>query len=89
MQVPPGFEFPVSSCQVMFTSFPLNSILNFNIKCILFQLRETGAELGRSSRIASGMIMRSMQHRLILFGVAAVFVIVIVLSIYFTVSKYT
>ena len=35
------------------------------------------------------MIMRSMQHRLILFGVAVVFVIVIVLGIYFTYSKYT
>jgi len=52
-------------------------------------LRETDAELGRSSRIISGMIMRSMQHRLILFGVAVVFVIVIVLGIYFTYSKYT
>jgi hypothetical protein len=33
--------------------------------------------------------MRSMQHRLVLFGLAVVFVIVIVLGIYFTVSKYT
>jgi vesicle transport through interaction with t-SNAREs protein 1 len=52
-------------------------------------LRETDAELGRSSRIIGGMIMRSMQHRLVLFGVAVVFVIVIVLGIYFTFNKYT
>ena len=56
---------------------------------IVFQLRETDAELGRSSRILSSMVMRSVQHRLVLFGVAIVFVIVIVLGIYFTVNKFT
>nr|CAD7258827.1 unnamed protein product [Timema shepardi] len=50
-------------------------------------LRETDAELGRSSRLLSGMIMRSIQHRFVLFGVAVVFIIVIVLGIYFTVTK--
>nr|CAD7461237.1 unnamed protein product [Timema tahoe] len=51
------------------------------------RLRETDAELGRSSRLLSGMIMRSIQHRFVLFGVAVVFIIVIVLGIYFTVTK--
>nr|CAD7202118.1 unnamed protein product [Timema douglasi] len=50
-------------------------------------LRETDAELGRSSRLLSGMIMRSIQHRFVLFGVAVVFIVVIVLGIYFTVTK--
>nr|CAD7435071.1 unnamed protein product [Timema monikensis] len=51
------------------------------------RLRETDAELGRSSRLLSGMIMRSIHHRFVLFGVAVVFIIVIVLGIYFTVTK--
>ncbi|GLH09138.1 Vesicle transport through interaction with t-SNAREs-like protein 1A [Gryllus bimaculatus] len=53
------------------------------------RLRETDAELGRSTRLLSGMVMRSMQHRFILFGVALVFLIVIIVAITVTVSKYT
>ncbi|KAK7869486.1 hypothetical protein R5R35_008198 [Gryllus longicercus] len=53
------------------------------------RLRETDAELGRSTRLLSGMVMRSMQHRFILFGVALVFLIVIIVAITLTVSKYT
>nr|CAD7446525.1 unnamed protein product [Timema bartmani] len=65
-----------------------NSKLETPSRCIphVF-LRETDAELGRSSRLLSGMIMRSIQHRFVLFGVAVVFIIVIVLGIYFTVTK--
>ncbi|KAJ9585134.1 hypothetical protein L9F63_003086 [Diploptera punctata] len=53
------------------------------------RLREADAELGRSSRILSGMMLRSVQHRIILLCVAVVFIIVIIVGIYFTVSKYT
>lgn len=50
----------------------------------LFQLRETDAELGRGSRLLSGMIFRSLQQRVILAAVALVLIIVACIVIYYS-----
>ncbi|XP_011173522.1 vesicle transport through interaction with t-SNAREs homolog 1A [Solenopsis invicta] len=48
------------------------------------KLRETDAELGRGSRLLSGMIFRSLQQRIILAGVALVLIIVACIVIYYS-----
>ncbi|KAL6268433.1 hypothetical protein P5V15_001569 [Pogonomyrmex californicus] len=48
------------------------------------RLRETDAELGRGSRLLSGMIFRSLQQRVILAGVALVLIIVACIVIYYS-----
>ncbi|XP_012540604.1 vesicle transport through interaction with t-SNAREs homolog 1A [Monomorium pharaonis] len=48
------------------------------------RLRETDAELGRGSRLLSGMIFRSLQQRIILAGVALVLIIVAFIVIYYS-----
>ncbi|XP_011862747.1 PREDICTED: vesicle transport through interaction with t-SNAREs homolog 1A [Vollenhovia emeryi] len=48
------------------------------------RLRETDAELGRGSRLLSGMIFRSLQQRMILAGVALVLIIVACIVIYYS-----
>ncbi|KAJ1529854.1 hypothetical protein ONE63_006591 [Megalurothrips usitatus] len=51
------------------------------------RLRETDADLGRSSRLMSGMLFRSMQQRFILIGVSVVIGVVIIWCIYWAFSK--
>jgi vesicle transport through interaction with t-SNAREs 1 len=53
------------------------------------RLREVDADLGRSSRLMNSMIMRKLQERFILVMVGAVFVIVVMASLYFSFSKST
>lgn len=48
------------------------------------RLRETNAELGRSGRLMNMMIMRSIRDKFALYILAFVFVLVIVLTIYFS-----
>ncbi|TGZ51432.1 vesicle transport through interaction with t-SNAREs 1a [Temnothorax americanus] len=48
------------------------------------RLRETDTELGRGSRLLSGMIFRSLQQRIILAGVALVLIIVACFVIYYS-----
>ncbi|XP_059476563.1 vesicle transport through interaction with t-SNAREs homolog 1A-like isoform X3 [Neocloeon triangulifer] len=51
------------------------------------RLRETDAELGRSSRIINSMIARSIQHRVILFVVGVAIVGAIIFAIYVAASN--
>lgn len=51
---------------------------------LVFKLRETDAELGRGSRLLSGMIFRSLQQRIILAAVALVLIIVACIVIYYS-----
>lgn len=48
------------------------------------RLRDTDAELGRGSRLLSGMIMRSLQQRLILAVVALALIIVMCFVVYYS-----
>ncbi|XP_076240498.1 vesicle transport through interaction with t-SNAREs 1a [Calliopsis andreniformis] len=48
------------------------------------RLRETDAELGRGSRLLSVMILRSLQQRIILAGVALTLIIVAFIVIYYS-----
>lgn len=48
------------------------------------RLRDAGEDLRQSSRIMNSMIMRSIRERALLFGVCAVFVIVIFSTIYYS-----
>ncbi|XP_029680092.1 vesicle transport through interaction with t-SNAREs homolog 1A [Formica exsecta] len=48
------------------------------------RLRETDAELGRGSRLLTGMIFRSLQQRIILAAVALVLIIVACIVIYYS-----
>lgn len=48
------------------------------------RLRETDAELGRGSRLLSGMIFRSLQQRIILAAVVLVLIIVACIVIYYS-----
>lgn len=47
------------------------------------RLRETNADLGRSSRVISNMIMRAMRDKFALYGIGFVFVVVVLITIYF------
>lgn len=53
------------------------------------RLREADAELSRSSRIMNTMIARSRQHKIVLISIAVVFVIAVIVSIYFSVSRHS
>uniref|UniRef100_A0A0K8TT03 Vesicle transport through interaction with t-SNAREs homolog 1A n=1 Tax=Tabanus bromius TaxID=304241 RepID=A0A0K8TT03_TABBR len=50
--------------------------------------RETNADLKRTSRILNSMMVRGMREKFILYGVAVIFIIVVSLSIYFSVSRH-
>lgn len=50
------------------------------------RLRETDAELGRSSRLLNSMMMRAMRDKIVLISVAIALFLVLFLSIYFSVS---
>lgn len=52
-------------------------------------MRETDADLGRSSRLMSGMIFRSLQQRFILIGVSIVIGLVIIWCIYYAFAKHS
>lgn len=47
------------------------------------RLRETNSELGRSSRIISNMLMRSIRDKFALYVIAFIFVVVVLITIYF------
>ncbi|XP_039441727.1 vesicle transport through interaction with t-SNAREs homolog 1A [Culex pipiens pallens] len=50
------------------------------------RLRETDAELGRSSRLLNSMMMRALRDKIVLISVAVALFLVLFLSIYFSVS---
>lgn len=52
-----------------------------------FQLRDTDAELSRSTRIINGMIARSLQHRFILSAISMVFCLAVLSTIYYSYSS--
>lgn len=62
----------------------MNKVLNNGL--VYFQLREADAELGRSSRLLTSMVHRSLQNKFILGTIAVVFFLVVVLTIYISVS---
>lgn len=47
------------------------------------RLRDTNAELGRSSRVLGNMILRSIRDKVALYAIGLAFVIVILITIYF------
>ncbi|KAK7919463.1 hypothetical protein WMY93_010747 [Mugilogobius chulae] len=49
------------------------------------RLRETDANLGKSSRILTGMLRRIIQNRVLVFILGAIILLVIILAIYFNV----
>lgn len=51
------------------------------------RLRDTDNELGRSSRLLNTMVMRYMRDKFVLVGIGAVFLLVICISIYFSLTK--
>ncbi|XP_058818850.1 vesicle transport through interaction with t-SNAREs homolog 1A [Topomyia yanbarensis] len=51
------------------------------------RLRETDAELGRSSRLLNSMILRSLREKIVLISVAVAIFLVLFLSIYFSMSS--
>ncbi|XP_026273376.1 vesicle transport through interaction with t-SNAREs homolog 1A isoform X2 [Frankliniella occidentalis] len=51
------------------------------------RLRETDADLGRSSRLMSGMMFRSLQQRFVLIGVSVVIGVVIIWFIYYAFAR--
>lgn len=51
------------------------------------RLRETDNDLGKSSRILSGMMRRVLQHRVILYAVGGVMVIIVIVTIYLLASR--
>lgn len=68
-----------------FVIIVLISLMILNIYFFfLFQLRETDAELGRGSRLLSGMIFRSLQQRIILAVVALMLIIVACFVMYYS-----
>ena len=50
------------------------------------RLRETDAELGRSSRLLNSMMMRALREKIVLISVAIALFLVLFLSVYFSVS---
>ncbi|XP_053675646.1 vesicle transport through interaction with t-SNAREs homolog 1A [Anopheles nili] len=50
------------------------------------RLRETDADLGRSSRILNSMILRAMREKFILVAVVVAIFLVLIFSIYFSIS---
>lgn len=51
------------------------------------RLRDTDNELGRSSRLLNTMMMRYMRDKFVLVGIGLVFLLVIGVSIYFSLTK--
>ncbi|XP_055639675.1 vesicle transport through interaction with t-SNAREs homolog 1A [Toxorhynchites rutilus septentrionalis] len=51
------------------------------------RLRETDAELGRSSRLLNSMILRALREKIVLISVAVAIFLVLFLSIYFSMSS--
>ncbi|EJY57800.1 AAEL017371-PA [Aedes aegypti] len=51
------------------------------------RLRETDAELGRSSRLLNSMMMRALREKIVLVSVAIAIFLVLFLSIYFSISS--
>lgn len=51
------------------------------------RLRETNADLGRSSRVLNSMIMRVLREKAVLYGVGGFFVVAVVISIYLSISS--
>lgn len=51
------------------------------------KIRETNAELGRTSKLLNSMILRILQQKIILYGVGSLFIVIILLSIYFKITK--
>ncbi|XP_065080431.1 vesicle transport through interaction with t-SNAREs homolog 1A [Ochlerotatus camptorhynchus] len=51
------------------------------------RLRETDAELGRSSRLLNNMLMRALREKIVLISVAVAIFLVLFLSIYFSISS--
>ncbi|XP_014262422.1 vesicle transport through interaction with t-SNAREs homolog 1A [Cimex lectularius] len=51
------------------------------------RLRETEADLSRSSRLLSAMVARSRQHKFILSVMAFVFLIIVIFSIYYSATR--
>ncbi|GLD49201.1 vesicle transport through interaction with t-SNAREs homolog 1A isoform X1 [Lates japonicus] len=47
------------------------------------KLRETDANLGKSSRILTGMLRRIIQNRVLVFILGAIILLTIILAIYF------
>ncbi|XP_066549636.1 vesicle transport through interaction with t-SNAREs homolog 1A isoform X1 [Amia ocellicauda] len=52
------------------------------------RLRETDANLGKSSRILTGMLRRIIQNRILMFVLGAIILFTIVLAIYFSVRRH-
>lgn len=50
------------------------------------RLRETQADLGRSSRLMNTMIMRSIRDKFVLYIIGVVFVLAVSLTIYFSIK---
>nr|XP_042895961.1 vesicle transport through interaction with t-SNAREs homolog 1A isoform X2 [Parasteatoda tepidariorum] len=53
------------------------------------RMQETNYDLSRSSRIVNGMIRGMKQQKIILYAVAAVILLTVILSIYFTIRKHS
>ncbi|XP_053695816.1 vesicle transport through interaction with t-SNAREs homolog 1A [Sabethes cyaneus] len=51
------------------------------------RLRETDANLGRSSRLLNSMILRALRDKIVLIGVVVAICLVLFLSIYFSISS--
>ncbi|XP_028332309.1 vesicle transport through interaction with t-SNAREs homolog 1A isoform X1 [Gouania willdenowi] len=52
------------------------------------RLRETDANLGKSSRILTGMLRRVIQNRVLLFFLGAIILVTVILAIYFNVRAH-
>ncbi|XP_050390485.1 vesicle transport through interaction with t-SNAREs homolog 1A isoform X1 [Patella vulgata] len=53
------------------------------------RLEEMNSNLGKSSRVLSGMMKRIIQNRLLLLGIFIFIVLIIIVAIYFTVKRHT
>ncbi|XP_055376363.1 vesicle transport through interaction with t-SNAREs homolog 1A [Condylostylus longicornis] len=51
------------------------------------KIRETNADLGRSSRTLNSIMMRALREKCILYGVGVIFLIIVTISIYFSISS--
>ena len=56
--------------------------IQFTNKCFALQLRDTDSDLGTSSRILSGMIVRIQQSKIILSLIGAIIICVIIYGVY-------
>lgn len=65
----------------------LIKVFPYSILVNLLQLREANEDLRLSSRIMNSMIIRSLKERAVLCGVILLFIIVVSISIYLSVSK--